>query len=372
LDELSNSAGLKELHPFVRKRAQALPALGAPMRAGDLGSLDDLAIESVLGRGGMGIVFRGREQRLGRDVAVKFLLPGSSPLSEKRFIREARALAALKHENIVPVYHIGQNSEGQDFIVSPLIVGQTLRERIQSNELEPLEPREAAEIIEQIAGALACAHAAGLVHRDVKPANILLDRIDGRAKITDFGLVRATEDATLTQADLLCGTPEYMTPEQATLGDQVDGRSDIYSLGVTLYECLTGATPFRGRPLEIIDQHRSIMPIPPSKLNRAVPTDLETICLKAISKEIDGRFQTMREFGDDLNRFLCGQPIMAKPASAVRRLRLWTRRNPGLSLALASTIGSLLIGTIAASGLWLQSAANARQSQRLADQLGIN
>jgi serine/threonine protein kinase len=366
LDQLSDSGLLGEYRSIIRKRAAAIPALGLPARPGDLGSLEDLAIEEVIGRGGMGVVLRGRDLRLGREVAIKFLLPGSSPESEKRFIREARAVAALKHENIVPVYHIGQNAEGQDYIVSPLISGQTLRARLQTSLLEP---KEAAEVVRQMTDALASAHAAGLIHRDVKPSNILLDRVDRRAKITDFGLARAIEDATLTQADMLCGTPEYMSPEQVTLGDRIDGRSDIYSLGVTLYECLTGTTPFRGRPLEVIDQHRVATPLAPSKLNRLVPTDLETICLKAMSKEADGRYQTMQEFGDDLRRFLAGEPILAKPATSIQKFQLWCRRNPRLALALTSTLGSLLLGTIVSSLLWLQSSANAMESQKLAVEL---
>ncbi len=368
LDHLSDSGLLADYRPIIRKRAQALPVLAPPTRLEDLGSLGDLAIEKVIGRGGMGIVFCGRDLRLGREVAVKFLLPGSSPESEKRFIREARAVAGLNHENIVPIHHIGQNTAGQDYIVLPLIPGQTLRQRLQTSQLDPYET---ARIIWQMTDALAHAHAAELIHRDVKPSNILLDRVDQRAKITDFGLVRTINDATLTQADMLCGTPEYMSPEQATLGDQIDARSDIYSLGVTFYECLTGTTPFRGRPLEVIDQHRLAAPIPPSRLNRLVPVDLETICLKAMDKEAENRYQTMLAFGDDLQRFLAGQPILAKPATSFQKLRLWCRRNPRLTLALTSTVGSLLLGTIVSSVFWLQSSANARQSQRLADKLSV-
>ena len=254
-------------------------------------------------------------------------------------------------------------------IVLPLIQGLTLRARLKHSEMEP---EESAEYIRQIADALATAHAAGLIHRDVKPDNILLDSIDQRAKITDFGLVRIVQEGTLTMADVLCGTPEYMSPEQASLGDRIDHRSDIYSLGITLYECLTGATPFRGRPLEVIDQHRLTFPVAPSRLNRKTPADLETICLKAICKEMQDRYQTMEAFRDDLQRFLDGKPIVARPVSSFQVFRLWCRRNPRLALALASTVGSLLIGTVVSSFFWMQSSSNARQSQRLASELSVN
>jgi len=369
LDRLSDSGLLNEYRPWVRKRAQALPALAPPQRPSDLGSLGDLAIESVLGRGGMGIVFRGHDLRLGREVAVKFIHPGSSPESEQRFLREARAIATLQHEGIVPIYHVGQNAHGQDYIVLPLIQGLSLRARLTSHELEPLET---AVIVRQIADALAAAHAAGLIHRDVKPDNILLDEVDRHAKITDFGLVRVTQENTLTHADVICGTPEYMSPEQATSGDAVDHRSDIYSLGVTLYECLTGTPPFRGRPLEVIDQHRLAFPVSPRRLNRLIPTDLETICLKAMCKEPERRYQTMAELRDDLQRFIDGKPILASPASSLQIFRLWCRRNPRLALALASTIGSLVIGTIVSSLFWMQSSASARHSKNLADELSRN
>ncbi|MBX3419459.1 MAG: protein kinase [Pirellulaceae bacterium] len=362
LDQISESGLLKEYRRSARKRLQTLPALEPPSKPGDLGSLGDLAIESILGRGGMGIVFRGRDTRLGREVAVKFVRPGSSAETEKRFAREARAVAALQHPNIVPIYHIGQSDHGQDFIVMPLIQGQTLRSMLDDGELEL---RQAATIIRQIADALAAAHQAGLVHRDVKPANILLDEVDQHAKIMDFGLVQVSEEQTLTAADIICGTPEYMSPEQATLGDQVDRRSDIYSLGVTLYECLTGIVPFRGRPLELIDQHRVSTPVAPQRLNRRVPADLETICLKALRKDPTDRYQTMEEMRDDLQRFLDGKPILARPVSAAQKFRLWCRRNPRLALALTSAIGSLLVGTIVSTVLWLQS-------KSLAEELGVN
>ena len=173
----------------------------------------------------------------------------------------------------------------------PLIAGESLRDRLLRS---PINGRDAAKIIQQVAQGLAIAHEAGLIHRDIKPANILLDDQDGQAKLADFGLVRTRDDATLTQHDILCGTPEYMSPEQAVNPgkDGHDHRSDIYSLGVTLYECLAGIPPFRGEPLAIIDQHRSVEPIRPSRLNPSIPRDLETICLRAISKQPDRRFPT--------------------------------------------------------------------------------
>ncbi len=171
--------------------------------------------------------------------------------------------------------------------------------------------REAADWIRQIALGLEAAHRQGMIHRDVKPANILLDATDGRAKLTDFGLARTFGDETLTQADVLAGTPQYMSPEQASSDPNLGPSTDIYSLGITLYELLTGATPFQGQPLQILQQHRETSPLRPSGLNPEIPRDLENICLKAISKHPAARYATAPEFADDLQRFLDGRPVLA-------------------------------------------------------------
>lgn len=248
----------------------------------------------------------------------------------------------------------------------PLIQGGSLRERISAN---PISTNETAQIIFQIASALAAAHAVGLVHRDVKPANILLDVQDGRAKLTDFGLVYAENEETLTQADTICGTPEYMSPEQAGRHQELDGRSDLYSLGVTLYECLTGRVPFHGHPLDILEQHRSADPVLPSRLNHEISRDLETICLRAMACERDRRYASAADFRDDLGRYLAGEPILARPVGGLERGWMWCRRNRSLASSLGLMFFSLTVGLILTSTLWFHSAANERVATRLARDL---
>jgi serine/threonine protein kinase len=368
LDSLSDSQTLAEYREHVRRPAGEHD-LEEPLMKGDLGSLDGLAIESEIGRGGMGVVFRARDDKLGRILAVKVLPRGCSADSDFRFERETKAAARINHPHVVPLYFAGRSQHGRPYLVMPLVEGDSLKARLADG---PLPSTEAARIVQQVATGLAAAHAADLIHRDVKPANILLEHSTNSAKLTDFGLVRSAGDETLTRANVVCGTPAYMSPEQIADPISHDARGDIYSLGVVLYECLTGTPPFLGMPTEIMDQHRWVEVVPPRRLNRAVPLDMQNICLKALSKSPGQRYQTATEFADDLERFQQGQPVLARETPAWRKARLWAQRNPVLTLALASTVGSLLLGTIVSSMLWLQSAASARQSQELADQLRVN
>ena len=189
------------------------------------------------------------------------------------------------------------------------LAGPTLGRLIEPGS--GMEPRRAAELIAQVADGLAAAHDAGLVHRDIKPDNIMIDSPTGRAKLMDFGLAREEAGGeSLTREDILAGTPTHMSPEQAR-GQPLDGRSDVYSLGVTLYECLTGEVPFRGTPHMVIRQVCEDEPRPPRRLNDRIPRDLETICLKAMAKEPAGRYPSARDLGDDLRRWLRGESIRA-------------------------------------------------------------
>ena len=309
LDRLTDSAELAFYHQQKRARQDANRHLGPPNRDGDLGSLDGLAIEKQIGSGGMGVVFRGRDEKLGRLVAIKILTRHGSGESAARFEREFRTAAKLEHEHLVGVYSASRTADGIPYIVMPLVEGESLADRIVARQSLP--NRDAAELVRQIALGLFAAHSAGVIHRDVKPANILIGQKDHRARLTDFGLVRGNDDATLTAMDILAGTPAYMSPEQIADSRSCDARSDIYSLGITLYECLTGTTPFRGQPIQVLEQHRNVEPISPSRLNPNIPLDLANICLMAIAKEPARRYQNCWLFAEDLQRFLDGRPVVA-------------------------------------------------------------
>jgi serine/threonine protein kinase len=340
--------------------------LSPQLRPGDLGAIDEFAIEGLIDSGGMGIVLRGWDTHLSRPVALKVLSDQHSNNAYARFEAETRALARLHHPHIVPVFSIGRTVDQRPYMVMPLIEGSTLRSQLTIGLLPPLV---AAEFIKQVASGLDAAHNAGLIHRDIKPANIILDQSDGLAKIIDFGLVRAQHTTPLTRQDVLCGTPEYMSPEQASSDGMVDARSDVYSLGVTLYECLTGTPPFRGQPLEILEQHRACEPVPPTKINRQIPRDLETICLKAIAKDRDRRYATAQQMMQDVERFLTNRPILARPVSRIEKFRSWCKRNRPLAIALLLLIVVLLGGSITSTALWLRSQRAATVSAQMAQDL---
>ena len=228
LEELSNLKSMIPLRDHARRGTDFSHGLDPPKFAGDLGSIGELAIESAIGRGGMGDVFRCRDEKLGRIIAVKILGRGSSQQSETRFVREAQALARLDHPNIVPIYSTGRLADGRPWLSMPYVDGKSLKEKIEN---EDLDARIAASIVQEVCEGLAAAHKAGLLHRDVKPANILLDSKSGSPRLADFGLARTIDGETLTRADVICGTPEYMSQEQIDDPRAFDQRSDIYSLG---------------------------------------------------------------------------------------------------------------------------------------------
>ncbi len=366
MDKLSDSVFLSEYRIKKTDSWNTMSFLAAPLRAGDLGSIDEFAIEDVIDQGGMGIVLRGRDQSLGRSVAVKVLLNQHGSNSYSRFEAEARAIAKLNHANIVAIYAVGKTIDNRPYMVMPFVDGTTLRQLLLD---APCNPKTAATYIMQIASGLETAHTAGLIHRDIKPANILIDKLDKRAKIIDFGLVRDQAVPGLTQADVICGTPEYMSIEQASHEEPLDPRSDVYSLGITLYECLTGTPPFRGQPLEILEQHRSVEPIPPTQLNQAIPKDLETICLKAIAKERARRYSTAGELSKDLSYFLSGRPIQARPFSSFEKAWRWCKRNRSLSISLCLFVLSLMAGMAGSTTMWLRSQKNAASARQIATAL---
>ena len=279
----------------------------------DLRVLNDrYEIHRRLARGGMAQVYLARDRSLDRPVAVKELVPefAADPSFVERFRREAQAAANLSHPNVVGVYDWGAQ-DGTYFIVMEYVDGPSLSRVLRTDG--PFHPRRAAEIATEVAAGLGFAHSRGVVHRDVKPGNVLLTR-SGQAKVTDFGIARAlsSPDEDLTQAGSVMGTATYFSPEQAQ-GLAVDPRSDLYSLGVVLYELVTGRPPFTGdTPLAIAYKHVQDEPARPSTMISGLPVSLEAIIMKLMSKRPDDRYSTAEDLRADLNRFLAGEPTVAE------------------------------------------------------------
>jgi serine/threonine-protein kinase len=260
-------------------------------------------LDEVLGRGGMSTVYRATDLALDRPVAVKVALDPlaeENPIYVARFKREARAAAAINNPGVVTVYDAGADGPTR-FIVMELVEGKSLADLLR--EHEPLEPDRAARIAEQVADTLVAAHAAGIVHRDIKPGNIMVEPGD-RVKVLDFGIARTADGVTLTQTASVLGTAPYMAPEQA-MGNPADARSDIYSLGCVLYEMLTGQPPFMADlPAAVLHQHVRVAPKPPSQRNPAVPPTLDALVMEMLAKRPEDRPQTAAEVRDRLAAYL--------------------------------------------------------------------
>ncbi len=311
-------------------------------------------ILAELGRGGMGAVYKARQTSLKRLVALKMILSGSfaRPQDVARFLHEAEAVARLQHPHIVQIHEIGRQ-DGRPYFTMELVEGPSLAEKLQAG---PLVPREAAQLAETLARAVQYAHERGVVHRDLKPGNVLLTA-DGQPKITDFGLAKRIdqEESHHTRTGVVLGTPSYMAPEQAVgRSREVGPATDVYALGAILYEMLTGRPPFRGDTwLEIAQQIKHWQPVPPSYLQPRVPRDLETVCLKCLEKEPDRRYPSAAALADDLRAFLAGEPIQARPPNPPERVVRWIRRHPTAAVLLGVG-GAALLGVFV--GFWWYNA----------------
>jgi len=332
--------------------------LSPPPPEGVLEVLGDYELLEEIARGGMGVVYKARQKSLGRVVAVKRVLAGASATREDldRFRAEAQAAASLRHPNIVAIHEVGEH-RGQPYYSMDYVEGQSLAALVRERALPA---RQAARYVQTIAEAVHYAHTRGVVHRDLKPSNILLDW-DDQPRIADFGLAKRLEStADLTVSGQVLGSPNYLSPEQASgHSGRAGPASDIYALGAILYHLITGRPPFQAETLTtLLREVLESEPVGPRRLNGSVPADLETICLKCLEKEPGRRYGTARELGEDLGRFLRGEPIAARPVGWVGKVWRWCGRKPALAGALAACVGILALGVAGIAWQWRRAVAS--------------
>jgi predicted Ser/Thr protein kinase len=349
---LREAAGETVTHPGAAAGASEAPA-----------SVGEYEILAEVGRGGMGVVYQARQRGLNRLVALK-MIRGGGVEDERRFRDEAEAAARLDHPNIVPIYEVGEH-DGRPYFSMKFIDGTDLGRAAR----DPARPRDIARLMADVARAVHHAHQRGILHRDLKPSNILLDK-EGRPHVADFGLAKRVEgDSATTLSGSVTGTPSYMAPEQAAAAPVLTTAVDVYGLGAVLYELLTGQPPFRAAtPVDTILQARTQDPPRPRALNPKADRDLETVCLKCLEKDPARRYGSAEALADDLERWLRGEPIAARPSPAWEQLAKWAKRRPGVSalLGVAAALLLAVLGVLAWG--WQESAdkANAQATARRA------
>jgi eukaryotic-like serine/threonine-protein kinase len=323
-----------------------------------------------LGRGGMGIVYEARQVALGRVVALKVLKSGLFATEDecRRFVNEAEAVAHLDHPAIVPIFEV-RRSRGLHFYSMRRVGGSSLDQRLEQG---PLSPQDAARLVARIARAVDETHRHGILHRDIKPANILVDET-GAPFLTDFGLARRVdgEGADATRSGAVLGTPSYMSPEQAEgkIRDLTTG-TDIFGLGGVLYAALTGHAPHAGSSVaDTLDRVRKVTPEAPSRINRLVPRDLESVCLKCLEKDPQRRYGSARELADDLDRWLAGKPTLARPVSALTKGRMWARRHPLPAALVSALVAAVVLGLAGVGWQWRETNRQRLHAERLLDYL---
>ena len=322
-------------------------------------------IESTIGRGGMGVVYKATQAGLNRTVALKMLLAGgfADPATRARFLLEAESVAALEHPHIVHVFAFGEHT-GYPYLAMEYVPGGTLADRVKANGT--LAAKEAAEITAKLAAAVAHAHSRGVVHRDIKPLNVLL-AADGEPRLADFGLAKVGRaDQHLSVTGQVLGTPAYMSPEQAAgKTHEIGTATDVYALGAVLYDVLTGQPPFQGDSVAVtLQKVIAEEPRRPRHLNTSIPRDLETICLKCLEKDAAKRYPTAQELADDLLRYLRGQPIAARPTGTLERGYKWVKRNTVVAGAVTAVSLALLVG----AGVSVNFGLEARKQAEVAKQ----
>jgi eukaryotic-like serine/threonine-protein kinase len=343
-------------------QAETIGLDGTPTPGDRITYFGDYELLEEVARGGMGVVYKARQSDLNRTVALKLILTGqlASAADVDRFKREAEAVANLEHPNIVPIYEVGEHN-GQHYFTMRFVDGGSLQTRMAEVRADR---RRSARLVATVARAVDHAHRRGVIHRDLKPGNILLDPA-GEPMVVDFGLAKKVEGAdAVTRTGAVVGTPAYMAPEQAAARKDITTAADVYSLGAIFYELLTGQPPFKdasiAQTLRMVAEQE---PARPRWIDGSIPRDLETIALKCLEKDPQKRYPTAAALADDLERWLRGEPIAARPVGPAGRAWRWCRRNP--AVAASTALAALVLLTATAVSTWFGIVA--RQNAKDAD-----